>query len=116
MFETAGDLRPKAIWPTGWIETEYVYPAPPLVITQESGRFVVWEERNLHYSIRSFHYRMRWWHCGRPDRLTALRQALDWVHSYSGRQTDLAPVREVVDEYEERDKQLAAIDDLLSQE
>lgn len=114
MFETAHDLRRKAIWPTDWLEREYVYPAPALVISRETSRFVVWEDRSLHHSIRSFRYRTHWWHFLRPDRLIALRTALDWVHNYD-RENDLALVKEVVSEYEERDKQLAAIDDLLNQ-
>ena len=113
MFEIPHCLRLRTIWPTDWLKGEFAYPPSPLILTREEGRFVVWEYRDLFYSIQSFFYRTRWWHFFRVERLVALRQALDWVYKHN-HQDDLDLVEEVVGEYEERDRQLAAIEALLN--
>lgn len=112
MFHTPSDLYSRNIWPLGLDPHGFVLSSPPLIITAEHGRFVVWEERSLYYSIQSFYYWVRWWHFSRPDRTTALRQALEWACTHSDNK-DRDLVKDILKENQDRDQQLAAIDELL---
>ena len=113
--ETPHDLHTKTVWPTDWLERRpYSVPDPPLIITTGVSKFIVWKCDNIYYFQRWFCYRTRWWHLLRPDRATALRAALDWVHRVLPIDDDLALVKEIVKEYEEREQQVVAIDALLN--